>query len=111
MLSPFLIAQANNNDVRAIIMIVIATAVLIGIIGLIAVLANFFWLWAQSFTTGAGIGLLDLVGMWFRRVDARSIVRSKIMAVQAGLTDEEVSSQSLEAHYLAVATYRKLFAR
>ncbi|MDX1925446.1 MAG: flotillin-like protein FloA [Pirellulaceae bacterium] len=82
-------------------MIVIATAILIGLIGLFAVLANFFWLWAQSFTTGAGIGLFDLVGMWFRRVDARSIVRSKIMAVQAGLGDEEVSSQALEAHYLA----------
>ncbi len=94
------IAQ-GNNDARAIIMIVIATGILIAMIALFAVLANFFWLWAQSFTTGAGIGLLDLVGMWFRRVDARSIVRSKIMAVQAGFGDEEVTSQALEAHYLA----------
>ena len=98
--SLLLIAQ-GNNDTRAIIMIVIATAILIALIGLFAVMANFFWLWAQSFTTGAGIGLLDLIGMWFRRVDARSIVRSKIMAVQAGFGDEEVSSQALEAHYLA----------
>ena len=99
--SLLLLAQGNNNDTRAIIMIVIATAILIALIGLFAVMANFFWLWAQSFTTGAGIGLLDLIGMWFRRVDARSIVRSKIMAVQAGFSDEEVSSQALEAHYLA----------
>lgn len=98
--SLLLIAQ-GNNDTGAIIMIVIATAILIALIGLFAVMANFFWLWAQSFTTGAGIGLLDLIGMWFRRVDARSIVRSKIMAVQAGFGDEEVSSQALEAHYLA----------
>lgn len=96
-----LIVLAQGNDTRAIIMIVIATAILIALIGLFAVMANFFWLWAQSFTTGAGIGLLDLIGMWFRRVDARSIVRSKIMAVQAGFGDEEVSSQALEAHYLA----------
>ena len=101
MLNSLLLLAQGENDTRAIIMIVIATAILIGMIGLFAVLANFFWLWAQSFTTGAGIGLLDLVGMWFRRVDARSIVRSKIMAVQAGLGDEEVSSQALEAHYLA----------
>jgi len=98
--SMLFLAQANN-DARAIIMIVIATAILIAMIALFAVLANFFWLWAQSFTTGAGIGLLDLIGMWFRRVDARSIVRSKIMAVQAGFGDEEVTSQALEAHYLA----------
>lgn len=99
--SLLVLAQGPNNDTGAIIMIVIATAILIALIGLFAVMANFFWLWAQSFTTGAGIGLLDLIGMWFRRVDARSIVRSKIMAVQAGFGDEEVSSQALEAHYLA----------
>ncbi len=101
MMNSTLFLAQGNNDARAIIMIVIATAILIAMIALFAVLANFFWLWAQSFTTGAGIGLLDLVGMWFRRVDARSIVRSKIMAVQAGFGDEEVSSQALEAHYLA----------
>ena len=67
MLNSLLIIAQGENDTRAIIMIVIATAILIGLIGLFAVLANFFWLWAQSFTTGAGIGLLDLVGMWFRR--------------------------------------------
>ena len=101
MMDTMLLLAQGNNDARAIVMIVIATAILIAMIALFAVLANFFWLWAQSFTTGAGIGLLDLVGMWFRRVDARSIVRSKIMAVQAGFGDEEVSSQALEAHYLA----------
>ncbi|MCA9194807.1 MAG: flotillin-like protein FloA [Planctomycetales bacterium] len=82
-------------------MIAIALVILVVIMGILAVMANFFWLWAQSFTTGAGIGLMDLVGMWFRRVDARTIVRSKIMAVQAGLVNNEVSSQALEAHFLA----------
>lgn len=100
-MNSLIVLAQGNNDGRAIVMIVIATAILIALIGLSAVLANFFWLWAQSFFTGAGIGLLDLIGMWFRRVDARSIVRSKIMAVQAGFGDEEVSSQALEAHYLA----------
>ncbi|MCR9296048.1 MAG: flotillin-like protein FloA [bacterium] len=82
-------------------MIVAALAIILVIVGLFAVLANFFWLWAQSFTTGAGIGFVDLIGMWFRRVDARTIVRSKIMAVQAGLGNNEITSQELEAHYLA----------
>lgn len=94
----YLIAQ---DDTGSIIMIVAALAIIVVIIGLFAVMANFFWLWAQSFTTGAGIGFMDLIGMWFRRVDARTIVRTKIMAVQAGMGDSEVTSPALEAHYLA----------
>jgi uncharacterized protein YqfA (UPF0365 family) len=39
--------------------------------------------------------------MWFRRVDSRMIVKSKIMAVQAGIDDEDLTSKALEAHYLA----------
>lgn len=87
-----------QDDTRAIIMIVIAMAIIVTLIGLFAVMANFFWLWAQSFTTGAGVTLLDLIGMWFRRIDARTIVRSKIMAVQAGFDDNEISSAALQAH-------------
>jgi len=64
-------------------------------------LMNFFWLWIQSVTTGASIGIVDLIGMYFRRVDARTIVRSKVTAVQAGLTDKELNSGQLEAHFLA----------
>jgi uncharacterized protein YqfA (UPF0365 family) len=98
-LIPILFAQ--DGDVGSIIMIVAALAIIVVMIGLFAVLANFFWLWAQSFTTGAGIGFFDLIGMWFRRVDSRTIVRSKIMAVQAGLGNDEITSEELEAHYLA----------
>jgi uncharacterized protein YqfA (UPF0365 family) len=79
--------------------------VLIGILFAIiflAIIGNFFRLWIQSVTTGAGIGILDLLGMKFRKVDARVIVRSKIMAVQAGLGEETgITSKALEAHYLA----------
>lgn len=95
----FLIAQ--DGDTRAVILIVAALTILVVIMGLLAVMANFFWMWAQSFFTGAGVGFFDLIGMWFRRVDARSILRSKIMAVQAGLGDSELTSAALEAHYLA----------
>jgi uncharacterized protein YqfA (UPF0365 family) len=67
-----------------------------------AIFARYFRLWIQSVTTGARIGILDLLGMTFRKVDPRVIMRSKIMAVQAGLTDEMgVTSKALEAHYLA----------
>jgi uncharacterized protein YqfA (UPF0365 family) len=65
------------------------------------VFINFFPLWIQSVTTGAGISIFDLVGMWFRKVNTNVIVRSKIMAVKAGLDDSIMTVKSLEAHYLA----------
>ena len=66
------------------------------------IFARYFRLWIQSFMTGARIGIFDLLGMSFRKVNPTVIVRSKIMAVQAGLTDETgITSKTLEAHYLA----------
>lgn len=62
---------------------------------------SFFGLWVQAFLTGSGVGILDLVGMKFRRVPARTIVRSKIMATKAGLNDPELTTKALEAHYLS----------
>ena len=83
---------------------VIVVTILVLLFGLIvlAVFAHYFRLWIQSVTTGAGIGIFDLLGMTFRKVNPAVIVRSKIMAVQAGIGDDDgVTSKALEAHYLA----------
>ncbi len=67
-----------------------------------AVLARYLRLWLQSYASSAGIGLFDLVAMSFKKVNPTVIVRSKIMAVQAGLSDVSgITRQTLEAHYLA----------
>ncbi|MHC4230708.1 MAG: flotillin-like protein FloA, partial [Planctomycetota bacterium] len=42
--------------------------------------------------------LSELIGMWLRKVDARTIVISKITAIQAGL---ELTTKDLESHFLA----------
>ena len=84
--------------------IVVLTAVgllLLGVLVVGIVLAQYFRYWMQSFLTGAGISLWDLIGMTFRKVNMGVIVKSKIIAVQAGLNDPEITSQALEAHYLA----------
>ena len=81
--------------------IVIAVAVLFFLLIIMAIFANYFRLWIQSFLTGAGISIWDLIGMTFRKVNKDVIVKSKIMAVQAGLDDPEISSKALEAHYLS----------
>ena len=74
---------------------------LLGVLAVGIVLAQYFRYWMQSFLTGAGISLWDLIGMTFRKVNMGVIVKSKIIAVQAGLNDPEITSQALEAHYLA----------
>jgi uncharacterized protein YqfA (UPF0365 family) len=84
--------------------IVVLVLMLVGFIFaavMLAIFSRYFWLLVQSKTTGAGVGVWDLFGMFFRKVDAKTIVRSKIMAVQAGIDDPDLTSKSLEAHYLA----------
>ena len=67
-----------------------------------AIFARYARMWIQSVTTGAGIGIFDLLRMTFRKVNPSIIVRSKIMAVQAGLDESEgLTTKALEAHYLA----------
>jgi uncharacterized protein YqfA (UPF0365 family) len=90
-------AEINNIG-----MIVGLVVILIILLIFLAIFAKYFRLWIQSVTTGAQIGIWDLIGMSFRKVRPEVIVRSKIMAVQAGLGDETgITSKALEAHYLA----------
>jgi uncharacterized protein YqfA (UPF0365 family) len=72
------------------------------LLGIIAVFARYFGLWIQCKMTRTGIGMLDLVLMSFKKVNPAVIVRSKIMAVQSGLTEQyNVTNRALQAHYLA----------
>jgi uncharacterized protein YqfA (UPF0365 family) len=90
-----------ENSVQIFTIIGAALVLLVGMV-MLAVFARYFRLWIQSVTTGAGIGILDLLGMTFRKVNPTVIVRTKIMAVQAGLGDSTgITSKALEAHYLA----------
>ena len=68
----------------------------------LAIFAQFASLWLQCVMTKAGIRLWDLVTMRFRKVNPTVIVRSMIMAVQSGLTNNyPITRAKLEAHYLA----------
>lgn len=76
--------------------------VVVGAIVFIAVLARYFNLWIQCIFTRADINLWQLLMMSIRKVNPTVIVRSKIMAVQAGLTRVyPITTRALEAHYLA----------
>jgi uncharacterized protein YqfA (UPF0365 family) len=84
--------------------IAIVFAVIVGFI-LVVILLRFGFLWIQAFLSGAHVKLLDLVGMWFRKVDARTIVINRINAVKAGVG---ITTDKLEAHYLSGGNVTKV---
>lgn len=99
---PFLFAQ--NNPATPYSTYVILGIIAIALFSLIACIffAKYFNLWIQAKMTDANVGILELVGMSFRKVNPNIIVRSKIMAIQAGLGEKDgLTTKSLEAHYLA----------
>jgi uncharacterized protein YqfA (UPF0365 family) len=87
-----------------------SNALLIGVFVFVAFLAlvflliffRYFGLWIQCVMTRANISLPSLLMMSLRKASPTIIVRSKIMAVQAGLTRSyPITTKALEAHYLA----------
>jgi uncharacterized protein YqfA (UPF0365 family) len=81
---------------------VIATAVIVILVLVVLVFfllfLKFFRLWLQAKLSRADVKFSELIGMWLRKVDTRTIVLSKITAVQAGLS---LTTRDLESHYLA----------
>jgi len=54
--------------------------------------------------SNARVSMMSLIGMSFRQVNARLIVQSQIMAMQAGIGNDSnspITTRRLEAHYLA----------
>lgn len=61
-------------------------------------------IWFQAYMSNARISFPSLIGMSLRQVNARLIVQSKIMAMQAGIANDPsagITTRRLEAHYLA----------
>ena len=76
-------------------------AIVVGIFIVIvvaAVLSQFIGLYIRSWVSGAHVGLVDLIGMKLRKVNALAIVNSRIQAHRAGL---QISNAEMESHYLA----------
>ncbi len=92
-MSSFL-AQGTANVIVLGVLVVLGFIVLIGIL----IIGKFFKLWLQAKLSRADVKFTELIGMWLRKVDSRTIVLSRIMAIQAGL---DISQRDLESHYLA----------
>ncbi len=92
-----------------IILLIIFLAILALV--MFVVVVTYGKLWFQGYMSSADIGLLSLVGMGLRQVRPTVIVTAKIMATQAGLNINRrtgISTQRLEAHYLAAGDVMKV---
>lgn len=86
---------AAISDVFLIgILIVVGVFVLIFALFLL----QFLGLWVQAMTSNAKVSLFDMIGMKFRKVDAKTVVNCRISAVKAGM---DIPTNAIETHYLA----------
>jgi len=89
-------------------LMIAAGALFLGLVVLVSfiIFVKYFNLWLQAYVTRAQISMVSLIAMSFRKVNARVIVESKIMAVQAGLPN--VSTAAFEAHFLSQGNVRRV---
>ena len=86
-----LLAQGETNTIVWLVVVGICLAVL-GVMALIALIYGN--LWFQAYMSGADVRIHSLIGMGFRQVNPRTIIRAKVMAAQAGL-----KHQSPDGHF------------
>lgn len=67
-------------------------------LSLFLIVSKFFGLWLRAMLSGAHVSMPSLVGMTLRKVNASTVVNTRITAVKAGLP---IETNALEAHYLA----------
>src|SRR3990167_7323313 len=61
------------------------------------VIFKYGWFYIKSVASDAPVSFLQMIGMGFRHVDARTVVECRIMAKKAGI---DIAASSLEAHQL-----------
>jgi len=88
---------AQTEPTKVVVVALLVIVILVAIVFFMLFL-KFFRLWLQAKLSRADVKFSELIGMWLRRVDTRTIVLSKITAIQAGLT---LTTTDLESHYLA----------
>lgn len=90
-----LLVEMDGSQIALIIGLILGGLAALAVIVLVF---KVFGLWFQALVSGAHIGLLELIGMTFRKVHLQTIVQTRIEAVKAGVP---VSTSDLEAHYLS----------
>jgi len=104
---PALFAQADGllDGEMSGLLWVLGAIVLAGALMVLVIVGMLYGgIWFQAYMSNARVSMLSLIGMSLRQVNARVIVQSKIMAMQAGVGNDPatgITTRRLEAHYLA----------
>src|SRR3954454_19946800 len=99
-----LAAAIDPNNTNTILWLAGIALLIIVAFVVVIVLFSYGKLWVQAVMSNAHVSLFSLVGMSLRQVHAPTIVKAKIMAMQAGVgtdPDTGITTRRLEAHYLA----------
>ena len=91
---PFILAQM---PVRPLYLVLIAVLAVVGLV-IVILLGSFLSIWVRAWTSGAPVGIVDLVALKLRRVPMGMVVDSRITAVKSGLP---LTIDDLSTHYLA----------
>jgi len=91
---PFLLAQMA---VKPLSLILIAVLAVVGLV-IVVLLGSFLSIWVRAWTSGAPVGIIDLVALKLRRMPVGMVVDSRITAVKSGLP---LTIDDLSTHYLA----------
>ena len=85
----------------------IATVAVLGFFAVVMLLLVLSYgnLWFQAYMSNARVSIFSLVGMSLRQVNARAIVQSKIMAMQAGVGDDPHTGITTRRLVAAVASW------
>ncbi len=105
MFATSLLLFAQQQDRMTMVYLMVGGTILVVLaLVLLVVALTYGKIWFQAYMSNARVSLMSLIGMSFRQVNARVIVQSKIMAMQAGVGNDPgspITTRRLEAHYLA----------
>jgi uncharacterized protein YqfA (UPF0365 family) len=101
-----LVLFAQKEGISSAPWLAILGVAIFAVFAVLVVLLIFLYggIWFQAYMSNANVSIWSLVGMSFRRVSSRLIVKGKIMVMQSGIGREDetgISTQRLEAHFLA----------
>jgi uncharacterized protein YqfA (UPF0365 family) len=85
----------------------IALFVLIILLVFFGVIFQFLGLYVRAYVSGAKVSLFELIGMRLRKVNAMTIVNSRIQASRAGL---QITQPEMESHMLAGGDVQRVIA-
>src|SRR4051812_17268181 len=98
-----LAAAIDPNNTNTIFWLAGIALLIIVAFVVVIVLFSYGKLWVQAVMSNAHVSLFSPVGMSLRQVHAPTIVKAKIMAMQAGVGTDPgtgITARRLEAHYL-----------